>query len=154
MARGDRAVAARVYRRAWDARPDDVTSAYRLARLLHALGRDEQAAECDHFVRGAQAARAELPELYKQANAVQDLGLRPHGEVYRRLADNRERLGLRDEARAWHRLVLGERPDDPYSRKALQRLQSPTACNIPAGRGDARRGPGAAGPGRIRGPEP
>jgi tetratricopeptide (TPR) repeat protein len=155
MARGDRDVAARSYRRAWDARPDDVTSAYRLSRLLHALGRDDQAADCDRIVRGAQAARAELPELYRQANAVPDLGLRPHGDLYVRLADNRERLGLRDEARAWHGLILLEHPDDPYSRKALERLQSPTACDPPAGRGDARRGPGAhAGPGRPRGSEP
>jgi tetratricopeptide (TPR) repeat protein len=155
MARGDRAIAARAYRRAWDARPDDVTSAYRLARLLHALGRHDQAADCDRFVRGAQAARAELPDLYKQADAARDLGLRPHGALYRRLADNRERLGLRDEARAWHRLVLRERPDDPYSRSALERLQSPAACAATGGRSDTHRDPGAqAGPGRPRGPEP
>jgi tetratricopeptide (TPR) repeat protein len=136
MARGERAAAARAYRSAWEARPDDVSSAYRLARLLHALGRDDQAADCDRFVRGAQAARAELPDLYRQANAVRDLGLRPHGDLYRRLADNRERLGLRDESLAWHRLVLHERPDDHYSRGALERLQSPVACDMPAGHGE------------------
>jgi tetratricopeptide (TPR) repeat protein len=155
MVRGDRAAAARAYRRAWDARPDDLTSAYRLARLLHAMGQDDQAAECDRFVRGAQAARAELLDLYKQADAVRDLGVRPHGDLYRRLADNRERLGLRDEALAWHRLVLGERPDDPYSRNALERLQSSGACGAIAGHSDARRGPvPQAGRGRPRGPEP
>ena len=154
MARGDRAVAARVYRRAWDARPDDVTSAYRLARLLHALGRDEQAAECDHFVRVPRPPGPSCPNSTSRPMPSRTWASGRTAKFYRRLADNRERLGLRDEARAWHRLVLGERPDDPYSRKALQRLQSPTACNIPAGRGDARRGPGAAGPGRIRGPEP
>jgi tetratricopeptide (TPR) repeat protein len=155
MARGDRAAAARAYCRAWEARPEDVASAYRLARLLHAFGRDDQAADCDRFVRGAQAARAELPELYKEANAIRDLGLRLHVEIYRRLADNRERLGRPDEAGAWHRLILRDRPVDSYSREALERLQSPAACDTPDGRGDARRGPGApAGSGRPRGHEP
>jgi tetratricopeptide (TPR) repeat protein len=140
QARHDWAGAARAYRRAWDARLDDVTSAYRLALLLRALGQHDQAAGCDRFNRGAQAAHTELADLYKEANAVQDLGLRPHRRLYHRLADNRERLGRRDEARAWHRLVLRDHPDDLYSRNALERLQSQGACDAPPGHGAARDG--------------
>jgi hypothetical protein len=128
QARGDWAGAARAYRRAWDARPHDLTSAYRLARALHALGLHDQAAPCDRFVQGAQAAQAELPGLYQPANAIKDLSARPYRALYHRLADNRERLGRHHEARAWHKLVLRDYPDDRYSRNALERLQSRTVC--------------------------
>jgi tetratricopeptide (TPR) repeat protein len=141
----DWAGAARAYRRAWDARPDDLTSAYRLARALRALGQHEQAAPSDRFVREAQAAQAETLDLYKQADATQDLGLRPHVRLSQRLADNRQCLGRLDEARAWHRLVLRDRPDDLYSRTALERLQSlesQRGCDAPPEHGAARDGRG------------
>ena len=142
--RHDWAGAARAYRRAWDARPDDATSAYRLARALHALGQHDQAAACDRFVRDAQAAQVETLDLYKQADALKDLGLRPHDRLYQRLADNRQRLGRREEARAWHRLVLRDHPDDLYSRTALEWLesrQSEGACDPPPKLDAARDGP-------------
>jgi tetratricopeptide (TPR) repeat protein len=148
QARDDWAGAARAYRRAWDARPDDMTSAYRLARLLHTLGRHEQAADCDRFVQGAQAAHAELPNLYKEANALPDLGLRTHRALYHRLADNRESLGRLDEARAWHRLVLRDLPADLYSRNALERLQSKGTRDLPPGHSAARAGQGDDAPSR------
>jgi tetratricopeptide (TPR) repeat protein len=135
QARGDWAGAARAYRRAWAVRPHDVTSAYRLARVLHARGLGDQAATCDRFVRGAQSARSELPGLYREADAVKDLGLRPHARLYRRLAENRERLGRHAEARAWHDLILRDCPDDPYSRAARQRLQSTEAYHTSSGHG-------------------
>jgi tetratricopeptide (TPR) repeat protein len=141
--RQDWSGSARAYRRAWDARPDDMTSAYRLARTLHALGEHDQAAACDRFVREAQAAQAETLDLYKQADAVHDLGQRPHIRLYQRLADNRQRLGRLDEARAWHRLVLRDRHDDLYSRTALERLQSSEsqrACDAPPEHDAARDG--------------
>jgi tetratricopeptide (TPR) repeat protein len=141
-ARGDWSAAARAYRRAWAAQPDDVASVYRLARVLHALGPPEQAAACDRFVGAARSAQAELPELYKQADAVKDLGRRPHTRLYHRLADNRERLGRSDEAQAWHRLVLRDRPDDLYSRQALERLQSQGTCDNPTGPGTVHDGRG------------
>jgi tetratricopeptide (TPR) repeat protein len=143
--RHDWAGAARAYRRAWDARPDDVTSAYRLARALHALGQHDQAALCDRFVREAQAAQAETLDLYRQADSLKDLGLRPHVRLSQRLADNRQCLGRIDEARAWHRLVLRDRPDDLYSRTALERLQSgesPRGCDARPEHGAARDGRG------------
>jgi tetratricopeptide (TPR) repeat protein len=132
QARGDWPSAAAAFRRAWDARPHDLSAAYRLARALHAMKKGEQAAVCDRFLEGAQAARAELPSLYARANALKDLGLRPYASLYQRLADSREQLGRRDEARAWHNLVLRDRSDDPYSRNALERLESVQACPAPA----------------------
>jgi tetratricopeptide (TPR) repeat protein len=135
QSRGDWAGAARAYRRAWKARPRDVTAAYSLARVLHAQGLHGEAASCDRFVRDAQSARSELPGLYREADAIKDLGLRPNIRLYQRLADNRKRLGRRDEARAWHDLVLRDRPDDAYSREARQRLQSIEACDISPGHG-------------------
>jgi hypothetical protein len=47
----------------------------------------------------------------------------PHPELYHRIADLRERMGLSDEALAWHRLVLRDRPEDPISRAAVARLE-------------------------------
>jgi tetratricopeptide (TPR) repeat protein len=138
--RRDWSGAARAYRRAWDARRDDLTSAYRLARALHALGRHDQAATCDRFVKGAQAAGAELRDLYQQADALTDLGIRPHAMLYQRLADNRERLGRRDEARAWHNLVLRDRRGDLYSRNAREPLQSDRARDGGPGEHAARDG--------------
>ena len=34
-------------------------------------------------------------------------------------------MGLRDEARAWYLLALGDQPNDPVSRAAIQRLAAP-----------------------------
>jgi len=154
QARGDWAGAARSYRRAWGARPQDVTAAYSLARVLHAQGLHDQAAPCDRFVRGAQSAWAELPGLYQEADTIKDLGLRPRARLYQRLADNRERLGRRDEARAWHDLVLRDSPDDPYSRAARERLQSTVAGDTSPGHGDARSSVLSRRPGRTRNPVP
>ena len=47
----------------------------------------------------------------------------PHTDLYHRLADLREKLGRFDEARAWHRLVLRDVPDDALSLAALERLK-------------------------------
>jgi hypothetical protein len=59
---------------------------------------------------------------------VKALGVAPHPELYQRIADLRERLGLADEAMAWHRLVLRDRPDDPISRAAVARLEVAVAA--------------------------
>ena len=44
-------------------------------------------------------------------------------ELYHRLAGLREQMGRFDEARAWHRLVLRDVPDDRLSLAALARLK-------------------------------
>ena len=61
--------------------------------------------------------------LYYEALEVKTLGFKPHPELYQRLADLREKMGRYDEARAWHRLVLRDQPDDPLSLAALGRLK-------------------------------
>ena len=51
------------------------------------------------------------------------LGLEPHTELYHRLAVLGDQMGRFDEARAWHRLVLRDVPDDALSLAALARLK-------------------------------
>jgi tetratricopeptide (TPR) repeat protein len=127
QARGDWPGAARAFRLAWTTRPDELTAAYRLARALHALGRHEEAAGCDRFVREAQAAMDEIPGLYVQLKALPDLGLRPHPAISQQLAENRDRLGRREEASAWRHLDLGPTPGT-----AGTAASSSTATDAPA----------------------
>ena len=51
------------------------------------------------------------------------LGLTPHPELYQFLAELREKMGRFDEARAWHRLVLRDLPENAVSLAALDRLK-------------------------------
>jgi tetratricopeptide (TPR) repeat protein len=60
---------------------------------------------------------------YLEVGAIKSLGLKPHPTLYRRMADLREKMGRADEARAWHRLVLRDFPDDALSLAALERLK-------------------------------
>lgn len=60
--------------------------------------------------------------LFQEASSRRDLGLVPNPALYKRLADNRERMGHPDEALAWHELILKDDPDDPVSVEALARL--------------------------------
>ena len=55
--------------------------------------------------------------------AIKTLGMKPYPKLYQRLADLREKMGRPDEARAWHRLVLRDFPDDALSLAALERLK-------------------------------
>ena len=55
--------------------------------------------------------------------AIKTLGLKPYPRLYQRLADLREKMGRLDEARAWHRLVVRDFPDDALSLAALERLK-------------------------------
>jgi tetratricopeptide (TPR) repeat protein len=85
----------------------------------------------DHF---ASTDRSEDPMIatrdfknsrgaYLELAAIKTLGLKPHPGLYRRLADLRERMGRPDEARAWHRLVVRDCPEDALSLAALKRLK-------------------------------
>jgi len=60
---------------------------------------------------------------YYETLSIKTLGLKPHPELYQRLADLREKMGRFDEARAWHRLVLCDSPKDALSLAALERLK-------------------------------
>jgi tetratricopeptide (TPR) repeat protein len=112
------------YLHAWRSDPSDVEVAYRLARTLRLAGRAEEADRFDRIVRDMQAAGDSALPLYEEANAVTGLGVESHPELSRRLADLRERMGRRDEALAWHRLVLRTDPVDPLSLAAVARLAS------------------------------
>ena len=71
------------------------------------------------------AASREIRALYDRANADKALGIAPRAPLYQEIADLRERMGLTDEALAWHRLVLRDKPDDARSLAAIARLEVP-----------------------------
>ncbi len=132
--RRDWPAAADAYLRAWRADPSDLQVLYRLNRVLRAAGRRREAEDIDIKVRDAIAARDRALALYREADAEKALGARPHPELYQRIAGLRERMGLPEEALAWHRLVLRDRPDDPSSRAAVARLETAVAAGNPTSR--------------------
>jgi tetratricopeptide (TPR) repeat protein len=121
--RGDWAAAALAYRRAHDARPHDLAVMHRLDDALRRSGDLSGARELEGPMRSAQAARDEVAGLFAEAMGKSDFGRAPDPDLYRRLAENRERLGRRDEARAWHLLILRDIPYDPASIDAAERLK-------------------------------
>ena len=128
--RRDWKAAAEHYVRAWRADPSDLRILYRLSQALKAAGRLQDAEEIDRRVRGGQTAKNEILALYKEADAVKDLGVTPHPDLCHRLADLRDRMGRTDEALAWHRLVLRDLPADPVSLKAIKRLEATVDAGI------------------------
>jgi tetratricopeptide (TPR) repeat protein len=122
--RRDWSRAADAYLRAWRADPSDLQVLYRLSRALKAAGRSEEAEAFGLKARDALAARDHALAIYHEANAETTLGVKPRVELYHRLAELRERVGRDDEALAWHRLVLHDRPEDRISQGAVARLQS------------------------------
>ena len=65
-----------------------------------------------------------MRSLYERKTADLNDG-RSHPELYQEFADLFERMGRRDEARAWHALVLRTRPGDARSLAAIERLKGP-----------------------------
>jgi tetratricopeptide (TPR) repeat protein len=123
QARRDWDAAARAYRRAWEYRPHDIETLFRLdlvSRNARDVARDEALAG---LKKSTQAARVAEPGLYAEADGKKNFGNVPDPGLYRRLAANRERLGRRDEARAWHLLILRDFPDDPISKAEADRLK-------------------------------
>lgn len=119
--RGDWKAAAAGYRRALAAEPHDQRLEYRLSRALRNVGETAEADRLERLHRDYTAAVGEARSLYDQANAEKTLGARPHPVLYRRIAELRERMGLREEAIAWYRLALRDR-DDPAVLEAIERL--------------------------------
>ncbi len=70
-----------------------------------------------------QTAFKAMRAAYNKAKETRTLGIEPHPELYQEIATLREQLGRYDEARAWHRLVLRDNPDDALSLAALARLK-------------------------------
>ncbi len=60
---------------------------------------------------------------YYETLAIKTLGWEPYPALYQRLAGLREQMCRFDEARAWHKLVLRESPDNVVSLAALERLK-------------------------------
>jgi tetratricopeptide (TPR) repeat protein len=119
----DYQAAVSAYRRGWEAEPYNKVVLYRLGRMLQLVGKRDEAARLDQSFRAFEAALTELRAAYRTAKELPALGARPYPALYHRLAELREHMGRRDEACAWHRLVVRDRPDDPVSVAALQRLK-------------------------------
>lgn len=122
QAAGDWPRAVRAYRRACAFEPYNGVVLYRLRLALRAAGETAELPPVDRLLADYQAAFREMRPAYDEASAIKTLGLEPHVDLYHRLAGLRERMGRLDEARAWHRLVLRDVPDDPTSLAALARL--------------------------------
>ena len=143
----DWAAAVRAYRRAVEFEPYNNGVRYRLAFVLRQAGETSESERMDRDfkayneafkqLRGSyfeKADRQEDPDVlakdfketrgaYLEAVAIKSLGVQPHTELYQRLADLREKMGRFDEARAWHRLVVRDFPDNAISLAALERLK-------------------------------
>ena len=96
---------------------------YRLRMALQAAGETAELQRADQLLTVYRNAFKKMRAVYAEASAIKTLGLEPRTELYHRLAELREQMGRLDEARAWHRLVLREIPDDEFSIAALARLK-------------------------------
>jgi len=144
---GDWPRAVRAYRRAFAFEPFNWGVCYRLRFVLRQAGNTAELQRIDRIyetyktaykqMRGSFYERFEPGETssfpgqdfmqergaYYETLSIKTLGLKPHRELYHRLADLREKMGRFDEARAWHRVVLRDSPDDALSLAALKRLK-------------------------------
>jgi tetratricopeptide (TPR) repeat protein len=116
--------AVRAFRRAAEHEPYNGIHWYRLRAALRQAGATAELERVNRWYTSFEDAFKQMRPTYHEALAVADLGVSPHPELYHRLADLRERMGRRDEARAWHRQVLRDDPSDAISLAALQRLES------------------------------
>lgn len=122
--RGDWEAAIEAYRRALDDSPGDLEISYRLQQILRLADRPAEAEALAEFVASADEAEEQLRALYLEVAARSDLGSRPNPELYRRFAELRMRMGRRDEALAWYRLVLEAEPNDAEARDTLTRFDT------------------------------
>jgi tetratricopeptide (TPR) repeat protein len=139
--------AVQAYRRAFEFEPFNQGVCYRYRFVLRQAGETAEHDRVDQFYKTYQSAykqmrrsyygkdspaegrmsetkdAADTRGVYYEVLEVKTLGLRPHPQLYQRLADLREMMGRYDEARAWHRLVLRDSPDNAISLAALKRLK-------------------------------
>ena len=116
-----RAVSA--YRRASAFEPFNGVVLYQLRMALRAGGETAEFHRADQLRTVYQSAFRQMRPVYVEAFVIKTLGLEPRTGLYHRLARLREQMGRFDEARAWHRLVLRDVPDDALSLDALARLK-------------------------------
>jgi len=143
----DWARAVRAYRRAFEFEPFNQGVCYRYRFVLRQAGETAEHTRVDQFYKNYQSAYRQMRRsyygkdprddgqladtkdasdrrgVYYEVLEVKTLGLQPHPQIYQRLADLREKMGRFDEARAWHRLVLRDFPDNSHSLAALRRLK-------------------------------
>jgi tetratricopeptide (TPR) repeat protein len=111
------------YRRAYALEPFNRAVQYRLWMALRFAGEKVELRRAEALLAVYRNAFEQMRPVYVEAFAIKTLGLEPRTELYHRLAGLREQMGRFDEARAWHRLVLRDVPDDALSLGALARLQ-------------------------------
>jgi Flp pilus assembly protein TadD len=120
--------AAGLYRRAYSAEPHNRVLEYRLSRALRQVGQGDEARRIEERMRRRDLAIEEVRPLFERASAIRDLSVRAQKPIFQKFAELREQMGLLDEARAWHRLVVLEQPGDEVSRAALARLGADGEC--------------------------
>jgi tetratricopeptide (TPR) repeat protein len=120
---GDWPRAVKAYRRAHAFEPFNSVVLYRLRMALRVADETALLHNADQLLTVYRNAFDQLRPVYVEAFAIKTLGLEPRTELYHRLAGLREQMGRFDEARAWHRLVLRDAPDDALSVAALERLK-------------------------------
>jgi tetratricopeptide (TPR) repeat protein len=137
----------RAYRRAFAFEPYSQGVIYRFRFALRQAGETTEYDRIDRIYNDFKAAFLQVRGSYFESNnrnedpnmlqkdftetrgayyetvAIKSLGLKPYTQLYQRLADLREKMGRFDEARAWHRLVLRDSPDNSLSLAALERLK-------------------------------
>ena len=86
-------------------------------------GSDRGGASLAKEHRAYQAGLKEARALYEEANAEKTPGVAPHPELRQRIAAIRERMGLKEEALAWHRMILSAQPGNVTSLEAVRRLE-------------------------------
>jgi tetratricopeptide (TPR) repeat protein len=122
-AAGDWRRAVNAYRRAYAFEPFNAVVLHRLWLALRAAGESADLNRADQLLAAYRNAFKQMRPVYVEAFAIKTLGLEPRPALYHRLARLREEMGRFDEARAWHRLVLRDAPDDAHSLAALARLK-------------------------------
>jgi tetratricopeptide (TPR) repeat protein len=115
--------AAERYRVAVRFAPADQSLRYRLIRALRSSGDNEEANRLDKAYTAYLAAKKEAQPIYDEANATKSLGQRPAPLLFQKIADLRERMGLREEALAWHRLVLRDDKTNALSMAKVKQLE-------------------------------
>ena len=111
------------YKRALVYQPFNSVILYRLSRVLRLAGESAEVDRVNERLALYQTAFKQLRPVIDEALAFKTLGIEAHTDLYLRLADLREQMGRSDEARAWHRLVLKDFPDNKVSLAAIERLK-------------------------------
>ena len=123
QANRDWRAAAEAYQKALEREPSNAVILYRLSRIHHILGPSPGGDRVDRRLKEYQDAYIALNELIHKSLKQEVLASRPMLDLFERLANLREQMGRITEARAWHEVVLQEKPSHEPSLAALERLK-------------------------------